>query len=895
MRHAAGLPAVVVAAALVAGPAAGQSFVNWESPHVSPLALTPDGARLLAVNTADNRLEVFTVDGAGLVHVGAVPVGLDPVSVRARTNDEAWVVNHVSDSISVVDVAAMRVIATIGTGDPGDGLDDLGDEPADVVFAGAPERAFVSVSQLNQVKVYDPADLSAPTHVLDLDGEDPRALATDGTKVFVAIFESGNDTTILEQPLVSSELNPYPGHQNPPPIDGAAFNPLIAPVVPPPAVSLIVKKDGAGDWMDDNGGNWSTAVTWDLFGHDVAVIDASSPTNVSYVDGLMNANMHLTVTPGGDVLVVGTDCINEIRFEPNVQGIFVRVTGASFPAGGGAASIADLNAGHLDYSTPSVPAGTRAQSVGDPRGVAWSGGQNRAYVTGMGSNNLVAVDAGFSRLARLDVGEGPTGVVVDAAHQRIYVLNKFEATISVIDEPSFTELHRVPLFDPTPPVIRAGRPFLYDTHLTSGLGQASCGSCHIDGRMDQVSWDLGDPSGAMKTFNQVCNGGIGGCEDWHPMKGPMATQTLVGIIGTEPFHWRADREDFPAFNGAFVSLLGRDTELAEPEMTAFTSFVATLTYPPQPNRLLDGGLRTSLPNGGNPVAGESLYMTGNLDGVNCVTCHALDSGTNGQLTSAPLLQQTQSMKIPQLRNMYEKTGFDLPNGTNRRGFGYTHDGAFHTLFEFLQFPGFQFQNDQQRLDVEAFLLSFGVDTHAGVGAQATVGGTGPDQTALRDQLVAVAAAGQVGLVVKGSDGGEARGFHFVSGNRFRADRPGEFWTTPELDAAADASNAFTYTLVPLGSELRIGIDRDEDGFLDREELDACADPADGQSFPGNIPCPEDATGGVAGAGDDQVDVSDLLLVLAEWGQGAGAKADVDCSGTVDVSDLLAVLAAWGPC
>ena len=36
----------------------GQSgFVNWESPHVNPLALTPDGATLLAVNTPDNRLE----------------------------------------------------------------------------------------------------------------------------------------------------------------------------------------------------------------------------------------------------------------------------------------------------------------------------------------------------------------------------------------------------------------------------------------------------------------------------------------------------------------------------------------------------------------------------------------------------------------------------------------------------------------------------------------------------------------------------------------------------------------------------------------------------------------------------------------------------------------------
>ena len=60
------------------------SFVNWESPHVSPIDLTSDGTRLLVVNTADNRLEVFAVTDFGLQHSSSIPVGLDPVSVRAR-------------------------------------------------------------------------------------------------------------------------------------------------------------------------------------------------------------------------------------------------------------------------------------------------------------------------------------------------------------------------------------------------------------------------------------------------------------------------------------------------------------------------------------------------------------------------------------------------------------------------------------------------------------------------------------------------------------------------------------------------------------------------------------------------------------------------------------------
>ena len=105
---------VMVGALVVSARAmAGGSFVNWESPHVSPLDMTPNGSRLLAVNTPDNRLEIFDVSGAGLSHVASVPVGVDPVSVRARTNTEAWVVNHISDTISIVDLTTLNVIATI--------------------------------------------------------------------------------------------------------------------------------------------------------------------------------------------------------------------------------------------------------------------------------------------------------------------------------------------------------------------------------------------------------------------------------------------------------------------------------------------------------------------------------------------------------------------------------------------------------------------------------------------------------------------------------------------------------------------------------------------------------------------------------------------------------------
>jgi len=83
---------------------------------VHPLDLTPDRTHLLAVNTPDNRLEIFDVSDGAVVWAASIPVGLDPVSVRARSNTEAWVINHISDSVSIVSLATGNVVATLPDG-----------------------------------------------------------------------------------------------------------------------------------------------------------------------------------------------------------------------------------------------------------------------------------------------------------------------------------------------------------------------------------------------------------------------------------------------------------------------------------------------------------------------------------------------------------------------------------------------------------------------------------------------------------------------------------------------------------------------------------------------------------------------------------------------------------
>ncbi|MBM3984616.1 MAG: hypothetical protein FJ296_02820, partial [Planctomycetes bacterium] len=908
------LPALFLAA--VAGAAAQDGFVHYETVHSHPLDLTPGAQRLLAVNTADGRLMVFDASGAQPVLERAIPVGYDPVSVRARTGTEAWVVNHISDSVSVVDVSTGRTLATLPTDD----------EPADVIFAGTPQRAFVTCSEANTVLVFDPANLSlAPTR-LEIVGEDPRALAVspDGTQVWAAIFESSNRTTILggghpglsyPPQVVNNPLGPW-GGVNPPPNDGAGFDPPIAPSLPTALkVSLIIRQDDADQWLDDNGGNWTDLVSgpnaalsgrlpgWEIVDHDVAVIDVAT-LHVTYVKRLMNLCMALAANPAtGEVVVVGSDAINEVRFVQNLKGRFVKYYAASADPGMGRALRTDLNP-HLDYVNVTLPQSVRDESLADPRAIVFHADGQQGWVVGMGSSNVIAVNADGSRntaIPPIPVGEGPTGAALDEGAQRLYVLNKFAASISVIDTGTASETARVAYFDPTPEVIRDGRKYLYDSHLGSGTGHLSCASCHPDARMDRLAWDLGDPQGAMKSVtpnNLKANlPSLSNAEfrDYHPMKGPMLTQTLQDIIGKEPLHWRGDMFKIEDFAGVNVELAGDDEPFDAMDMQELKDYLATIHYPPNPFRNLDNTLPTALelkghyttgrfaPGGqplplGNAERGLEIFSPPNfLAGNNaCITCHANSIGAGTDMKWNAGLQALEpippgpdgehhlmlvasdgftnkSMKVPQLRNNYERLGFNTTQLQNTAGFGVEHDGSADSTERHIAQPPFDVTSDQDVADMLAFIMSLsgnalplgsptdvnmppgieGKDSHAAVGRQVTLDGGVPSPTQL-DTLalfVDMAAANRIGLAARGVLDGAARGFVQYSSDRFDSDRLGQSFTLQELLDEVDPGEDLTFMAVPAGTQRRIGVDRDADGWLDGDELDLGSDPADPASAP----------------------------------------------------------------
>src|SRR6185369_16201080 len=98
------------------------------------------------------------------------------------------------------------------------------------------------------------------------------------------------------------------------------------------------------------------------------------------------------------------------------------------------------------------------------------------------------------------------------------------------------------------------------------------------------------------------------------------------------------------------------------------------------------------------------------------------------------------------------------------GFGFVHDGNVDNLFNFLRLSVFQFASDQQRHDVEAFLLAFDTGTAPAVGQQVTVNGLNNNDPAVVGRITLFmnqASAGNVDLVARGRVGGLARGYLYA--------------------------------------------------------------------------------------------------------------------------------------
>jgi DNA-binding beta-propeller fold protein YncE/mono/diheme cytochrome c family protein len=911
---------------LSAGRAVPAQYVNFEASQVHPIALTPDGAKLLAVNTPDALLEVFAIDGTGApVSAASIPVGLEPVTVVARTSTEAWVVNQLSDTISIVDLGLGMTVRTLA----------VGNEPTDVTFAAG--KAFVAVSHEDSVKVYDLANLSAAPVVVPLFASNIRALAVsnDGGTVYAVSQDSGNQTTVVDGNIIfgnNANLNAsrlaalgvntmncsflppaYPAMPA-----GIARNPALTdPADGIPKVGLIVKWNPAiSQWVDEQGQLWTKCLPFRMPDHDLFAIDANQPSNAPVaVDHVGTTLFEVSVNPRtGKVYVPNTESLNFTRFEPRVKGHVVDDRLSIVDPVTSSVTVVDLNT-HIDRaSDPATNLAERSASISQPGMLVWKSDGSIGYMTAIGSRKLFAVagttgtspnvvtcldgncivnpihSVGRASPDAVDVGEGPSGVALLESRNRVYVLNRFSNSIAWVDAPTLTKLGETALHDPSSPTIKQGRRFLYDAILSSGHGDAACSSCHISGNKDGISWDLGDPTGNLVPYSTILDNvrfvaPVGGqptsCDPavcavhagFDPQKGPMATQTLRAML--EPLHWRGDRATMNDFNPAFVSLMGahdvgpitgKPAGLSASDMETYRQFALALRFPPNPNRNVDDTLPSSLkvldrpapagPLTGNPSRGETVFNTGLTDeNQPCAACHTLPFGAAGgklggvtpqEPTAVPdaaaLLNGTadqsrhSDVKIPHLRNIVDKPGFLFgpaagPFPDVKAGIGFGHDGAVPNLPTFFSFNVFT-MTATDAADVSAFALSFSTGTKPSVGRNLTCPAGPPPQAGCDETLLStLISLGDLAnanrhceLTATALSGGRPRAYR-LSGSVWRTDVAGE----PALTTAAlrqGSASPITFLCATIGSGLRLGGDRDEDGVLNGDD---CA-PADAGSW-----------------------------------------------------------------
>jgi hypothetical protein len=339
-------------------------------------------------------------------------------------------------------------------------------------------------------------------------------------------------------------------------------------------------------------------------------------------------------------------------------------------------------------------------------------------------------------------------------------------------------------------------------------------------------------------------GPLKGDPQYHPMKGPMLTQTMRGIANHGALHWRGDRTAgndpggdpydvegaMNKFNIAFVSLMGRDQPLPAADMQALTEFSLRITPPPNPIRNLDDSLTPKQANG------KELFETARTlpGGATCKMCHPVDreKGFYGTRGTISFVIGGRLFKVPPHRNTYERVGMfgRAPSRTLRRdpeqmgpqvrGYGFTHDGGADTVIRFVSYPAFRWQGgDLDRRAIEQYLFAFESNLKPVTGQQITVRASSTQ--AVRDRvelLYARSMAGDAELVVNGTIGGMNRGFLLQASGEFVPDRHGEqpYSLAALLELAAGENVYLTFTAVPPGSGTRIALDRNEDGVWNRD-------------------------------------------------------------------------------
>lgn len=528
------------------------------SPQFQPVAVTNE--YVFIANTPNNTLDV--IDPISQQIVRQIDVGIEPVGLGIRPDGkEIWVANHLSDSISVIDLdpkspTFFQVVHTIQDFDPKTKATRF-DEPVGIVFANN-QKAYVSLSSESQVAVIDVAARRIMKR-LRIEAQEPRGMAVRNGKLFVIPFESNNQTQ-----LSGGKKEDIDGNL----VTFDAWNHSIQNnnVLSIGHVVDIVKNPQVPD-------------------RDLFIFDTESDELIETVSTLGTLLYGIAVDSNGNVFIAQTDARNDVNgragtkkhglAELENRPFLNRVTKIQWDA----EHRPIVSWFDLEPLPPQHPNFETSQAT--PYSIQVSDDDRYLYLTAAGSDALSILDGQSGELiGRCSTEAVPQGVDIeyrDGKPTSAWVLNAAANTVCKIDlqNPATPRVTKdIPLQDPTDPTVKRGR-IAFTTARASTTGTFSCASCHPDGHTDQLLWVLATP--IVSGGNQIM---------------PRSTMPVRGLRDTAPFHWDGIPGDpyGGIHSGSIHKEVKPNSDIASPESTT--------------RHLIDGGLASTMARVEDPTKND---------------------------------------------------------------------------------------------------------------------------------------------------------------------------------------------------------------------------------------------------------------------------------------------------
>jgi YVTN family beta-propeller protein len=252
---------------------------------------------------------------------------------------------------------------------------------------------------------------------------------------------------------------------------------------------------------------------------------------------------------------------------------------------------------------------------------------------------------------RIPVGHNPRGLAVAPDGRFVYVAEGLADSVAVIDVDTREKIATIDLGGPDEITLaREGERIFHSAEVTYGR-QFSCHSCHPDGGIDNITYDI-EPDGV----------GVN----------PVDNRTLRGILDTAPFKWTGKNPTISRQCGPRLAVFFTRIDPFTPDqVVALERYIRTI--PRNPNRYRVGDELTAAQRRGKALFERAFTNLGEpipIDG-RCSGCHPAPYFTNRERMSvgtASELDTHDVFDVPHLNNIYESAP-------------YLHDGRAETLEE----------------------------------------------------------------------------------------------------------------------------------------------------------------------------------------------------------------------